>query len=68
MTTSLASILSRYGFGVVVVLVVAALAACGGSGSSSGTSTAGEPMTVPAQPAEVKVGVASESLVVRGRF
>ena len=57
MTTSLASILSRYGFGVVVVLVVAALAACGGSGSSSGTSTAGEPMTVPAQPAEVKVAL-----------
>jgi len=57
MTTSLASAIRRYGFGVVVVVVVAALAACGGSGSSSSTAITGDATTPAPAPAEVKVAL-----------
>lgn len=55
MTTSPTAIRRRIALAVLAVVVLVVVAACGGSSSS--TSTAGEPMTVPAQPAEVKVAL-----------
>lgn len=55
MTTSPTAIRRRIALALLAVVVLVVVAACGGSSSS--TSTAGEPMTVPAQPAEVKVAL-----------
>ena len=57
MTSLPASALYRLAFAALMVAVVVAVAACGGSDSSSSTVASGEPMTVPAQPAEVKVAL-----------
>jgi ABC-type nitrate/sulfonate/bicarbonate transport system substrate-binding protein len=57
MTSLPASALRRLAFAALMVTVVVAVAACGGSDSSSSTVASGEPMTVPAQPAEVKVAL-----------
>lgn len=55
MTTSPVSTRRRIVLALLAVVVLVVVAACGGSSSS--TPTAGEPMTVPAQPAEVKVAL-----------